>query len=169
MERRKFKRIRATASVGYSVAGAARPALTYDLSTHGCMIQSEPGLLETGEELELNFGEGLFVKGRVVWVRQRNAGIQFEAPLSVLAAKKILFNVVGTGLQHALQGTSARVVARHIQPLLRWWPERMVRFSRPKVHLDCDGTVRYSQNIEALILASWLAPFFFTAPVIFRK
>lgn len=132
------------------------------------MIQSEAGLLQTGEELELNFGEGLVVRGRVAWVRQRNAGIQFEAPLSALAARKILFNVVGTGLQHALQGTSPGLIARHLHPLLRWWPERIVRVSPPDVQLKRDGTVRYSHRIEALMLAAWLAPFAFATPLILR-
>ena len=108
MERRKFKRIRATVSVGYSAAGSIQSALTYDLSSHGCMIQSKAGLLETGEELELNFGEGLVVKGCVVWVRQRNAGIQFAAPLSILAARKILFSVLGSGLSTPCKERASR-------------------------------------------------------------
>jgi hypothetical protein len=168
MERRKFKRIRATASVGYSVAGTVCPAFTFDLSTHGCLIHSDAGLLEAGDELELNFGDGILVIGRVVWVRKRNAGIQFYAPLSVRAAKRILVNVVGTGLQHALQGSSARLIARHLHPLLRWWPESMVRILHTNVQLDCKGAVRYSHKVEALILAAWVAPFIVAAPLVIR-
>ena len=144
MERRKFKRIRATASVGYSVAGTALPALTYDLSAHGCMMQVEAGSLDKGEKLELSFGDELLVKGRVVWVRKRNVGIEFDAPLSVHAVKTILFNVIGTGLQHALQGSSARLVARHLHPFLRWWPKNMLRLPRPDFQLDRDGKTGFA-------------------------
>jgi hypothetical protein len=118
------------------------------------MIHVEAGSLEKGEKLELSFCEGLLVKGRVVWVRQRNVGIRFDAPLSVHAVKTILFNVVGTGLQHPLQGSSARLVARHLHPFLRWWPENMLRLPRPDIQLDWDGRVRYSREVEALILAA---------------
>jgi hypothetical protein len=144
MERRKFKRIRATVSLEYSAAGSMQSALTYDLSTHGCLIQTQAGLLQAGDELELTFGEDLAVKSRVVWVRQRNAGIQFETPLSVLAARRILFRVLGTGLQHALRGTSARLIARHLHPSLRWWPGRVVGFPHPEVRVAGEGAVRYT-------------------------
>ena len=144
MERRKFKRIRATVPLGYSAAGSMQSALTYDLSTHGCMIQTQAGLLQAGDELELIFDEDLAVKSRVVWVRQRNAGVQFDAPLSVLAVRTILFRVLGTGLQYTLRGTSARLIARHLHPSLRWWPGRVVQFPHPDVRLAGDGAGRYA-------------------------
>lgn len=168
MERRKSKRIKATATVGYSIEGSVYSALTYDLSTHGCMIQSEAGFLESGDELELNFGDDLLVNGQVVWVKQRNAGIKFKSPLSVLAAKKILFNVVGTGLQQAMRGTSARLVSHHIHPWLRWWPSNLVELERPKVKVASDGTVRYGRMTEALICGAWFTPFVVAIAVTLR-
>ena len=167
MERRKVRRIKATASVGYSVGGTERPALTYDLSTCGCMLQSADSCLSVGERVELDFGEGLFLKGHIVWVRRRNAGVQFDEPLSGVAAKRLLFNVLGTGLQHALQGNLSQLVACRKTALSRRRPHGSSRFAGPRLEVQLDGAVQYGPKVELLVFfATCVAPLLLSAAMV---
>lgn len=171
MERRRIKRIKATASVGCIVDGAKRQAFTYDLSAHGCMLQASGEFLSVGDDVGLSFGEDLLVKGKVVWVNHRNAGVQFAAPLSPSATKKILFNVVGAGFQIALRRSRGRLAAAQTaaRTSQRWNP-RIVQSLQPNIAGGPDGTLRYAPGMEALgLITGFAIPFIGSGIILLTK
>ena len=81
MERRAVQRTRAAALVECRVRGRSELAETYDISTDGCMLQASNGFCDAGDEIELAVG-GALLRGTVVWVKHRNAGVQFAGRVS---------------------------------------------------------------------------------------
>jgi hypothetical protein len=86
---------------------AAELAETYDISTDGCMLQGSSDFCNAGDDIELTFS-GLTVGGRVVWVKHRNAGVQFAPEVSADTIAAILG---GNALER-------------VPPLARYWAER---------------------------------------------
>ena len=89
MERRAVERTKARVLVACRVNGRSELAETYDISTDGCMLEASNGYCEPGDEIELTFGLTL-LRGRVVWVKHRNAGVQFAARVSADTIKAII-------------------------------------------------------------------------------
>ena len=77
MERRAVERIKSEIAVLCRSRGRIEPALTYDISTDGCMLEASNGFCEAGDAIELSF-RAATLRGRVVWVKHRNAGVQFD-------------------------------------------------------------------------------------------
>lgn len=83
MERRAVQRTRAEVLVECHVRGRTELVETYDISTDGCMLQASRAFFcEVGDEIEIAI-RGIELKGRVVWVRNRNAGVQFAGSTSL--------------------------------------------------------------------------------------
>jgi hypothetical protein len=80
-ERRAVTRFEIMAAVTCDVGSRLFDALSYDLSTDGCMIQCPNASLSNGELIKLCFPGQEPVEGRVAWAKHRNAGVQFSQRL----------------------------------------------------------------------------------------
>ena len=76
-------------------------ALTYDISTDGCMLQASRGFCQTGDMVELTIGGHLF-RGRVVWTKHRNAGVQFAQRAAETTLDAVL--AMGESMPASLNG-----------------------------------------------------------------
>lgn len=89
MERRAVERSKAELAVRCRVRDEVEHALTYDISTDGCMLQTSNGFCAAGDAVELGFG-ALTLRGRVVWAKHRNAGVQFAGRTSSATIASIM-------------------------------------------------------------------------------
>lgn len=105
MDRRAVERIKLEAQVQCTVGARGEPATAYDISTDGCMVETSNGFVEMGETLRIAFPGGWLAEGIVVWRRHRNAGVQFDGPLSPASVNGI---VRAARLSHPSGPVSAR-------------------------------------------------------------
>jgi hypothetical protein len=89
LERRAAERLKIEAVVDLSVGERSGRVMAYDLSTDGCMLQSDKALLHADARVELTFPNGSSASGRVVWTKHRNAGVQFAEPMPLSAVARI--------------------------------------------------------------------------------
>lgn len=75
-------------------------ALTYDISTDGCMLQATNGFCDAGDPVELILC-GVALRGQVVWVKHRNAGVQFAER----TAEKTIAAILAAGEPTAMSST----------------------------------------------------------------
>jgi hypothetical protein len=89
LERRAAERLKIHAVVDLSVGERSERVMAYDLSTDGCMLQSDKALLHADDSVALIFPNGSSASGRVVWTKHRNAGVQFAEPMPLSAVARI--------------------------------------------------------------------------------
>ena len=76
-DRRRSDRIPIRVEVACRVKGREGPATVYDVSVDGCMLETSPGFTSEGDTIVIKFRSELHVPGTVIWVKERNAGVQF--------------------------------------------------------------------------------------------
>lgn len=107
VERRAAERLRIEAAVEFSVRGRTEPAIAYDLSIDGCMIEASNGIVEAGDTVALAFPNGISAEGNIVWTRHRNAGVQFTPGMPLAAVERIATDCAPPGPGH-ISAHSAR-------------------------------------------------------------
>lgn len=81
MARREAERFTARARAHCNVGRRREHAIIYDVSTAGCMLQTCAGFARSGARITLTLDHHTEIHGRVVWAKNRNAGVQFDKPL----------------------------------------------------------------------------------------
>ena len=81
MKARAFERATVDKRVYCTFEGQRVPALLYDLSVDGCMIDVPDLYLETGDSLTLELSKGNTQEGQVVWERGGAVGLRFSTCL----------------------------------------------------------------------------------------
>jgi hypothetical protein len=81
MARREAERFASRARAHCKVGQRRERAIIYDVSTAGCMLQTCAGLARSGARITLTLDHHTEIHGQVVWAKNRNAGVQFDAPL----------------------------------------------------------------------------------------
>lgn len=88
MERRLDPRAEVVGRVECRVGARSEPAITYDLSSDGCLLQCPLGFVEPGDDIEMRFPHGILIQGQVIWRMRLNAGVKFsrQIPGSLIAS-----------------------------------------------------------------------------------
>jgi hypothetical protein len=81
MERRANLRSAFMAHIEGRLDGAPLRLFAYDLSMDGCMVETEDIRLAEGAVVELVLDPATTVSAKVIWRKNRNAGLKFEAKL----------------------------------------------------------------------------------------
>ena len=108
VERRAAERLRIYAAIEISVRGCPAPAIAYDLSIDGCMIEASNGIVEAGDTIVLAFPNGISAEGTIVWTKHRNAGVRFAAGMRLVAVERIAKACAPPGPSGGLSARSAR-------------------------------------------------------------
>lgn len=96
MERRAHLRSAFMEHVQGCLNGAVLRLFTYDLSMDGCMIETGDASVVEGSIIELTLVPGTPTIGKVIWRKNRNAGIKFDTKLDPqLVATLVLRNASG--------------------------------------------------------------------------
>ena len=89
-ERRSTERLEVQAAITCKVRARSLNGVAYDFSTDGCMIEVASVPPKAGDPIVLCFPGQVSIEGKVVWVRHRNAGIQFAEQLDRLMVRRIV-------------------------------------------------------------------------------
>jgi hypothetical protein len=114
MERRAVERTKAEIAVSCRIRDRIEQTLTYDISSDGCMLEASNGFCEAGDEIELRFSAAT-LRGRVVWVKHRNAGVQFDSRAPAEKVAQILAGGRVSLAAHGRGGLSLSEIASYLQ------------------------------------------------------
>jgi hypothetical protein len=78
VERRSSARTEIVAVVECQAGPKSDRTIAYDLSPNGCLLQCANGFVETGDLIEMSWPGAVTTRGRVAWVKDLNAGVQFS-------------------------------------------------------------------------------------------
>ncbi|MDN3645688.1 PilZ domain-containing protein [Pontixanthobacter aestiaquae] len=78
---RSYNRFRVDQEIDCRIDGKGVVASLYNLSSGGCMIETDEKLAQEGSEVEINLTNKIAMPGRIVWRVSKNAGIKFDLPL----------------------------------------------------------------------------------------
>lgn len=78
---RSYNRFDTDQEIECTVGKAKKVVRLYNLSSGGCMIESDHAELRTGAQIAVRLGPKTVIPGRIVWRSDKNVGIKFETPV----------------------------------------------------------------------------------------
>jgi hypothetical protein len=108
VERRKTTRFTSRVAISCSSGQRRESAIAYDLSTDGCLLQTSAAFVHPGDVVRLNVPGEKTLSGRVVWTKNRNAGVQFDTPLSRSSVARLASDAESICLQPSGSWASVR-------------------------------------------------------------
>lgn len=87
MDERESERLTSEAVIFTVVEGVRRPHSCQNISRLGCMIEIGELKAATGDDIEVEFVEGVSVPGRIIWSRQGHFGISFREELNLATVR----------------------------------------------------------------------------------
>lgn len=91
-DERRTERLTSETLVHSCRKGDRRSHVCHNISRLGCMIADAGLAASTGDDLEIELVEGVFIPARVIWARQGHLGIAFKREINP-ATVRFLANV----------------------------------------------------------------------------